>query len=239
MKNKNKIRSIFLLALTVVAGAWTPASMAMLILAENTDVRIVSNPSPLGTSPVGEALSNPASVINVAGGGQILLEDYAGNGLTMQNPGWWNPGNDSMAYTTPTAGIWVEFSGLSVTGFTFNIGANMSARAWIRAYYDDGSGEQSLTTDWFNGIGNGTPAATPSYGVYAASGSCARITRVEIDPTLVWGIGNFGLAQADRCDSVPEPGMATLLGLGLMAAGLSRLAVRRRQQRAADDQPTV
>ena len=177
---------ILLLATGVVSA---PAALALPILADDGVVYIEADPSPLNTTPVTDAVAGSSvSSLNV-GGGQMLLEDYDGSALTTYatNPSWWNaPG---LAYTTTTSGILIDFVDVFVTGFTFNIGANMNANAWIRAYYDDGSGQQ-LYTGWFGGIG---PTQTPGYGVYVSdpAASCARITRVEIDPTALGGA--FGL----------------------------------------------
>ena len=218
------------LAITLGGTAWAPAALATLIV-QNANVRIEANPSPLNTTPVSDPGGNPVGEINVDGG-TIRLRDYNNAPLATSDPYWWDaPG---VAYTTTTAGINVFFDNLSVTGFTFNIGANQDARAWIKAYYTDASGAtKTLTTGWINDIGYGNTPSAPGFGVYTQAGSCARITRVEIDPTFVWGIGNFGLAQTDRCVSVPEPGTAALLGLGLMAMGLGRLAHRRRRNQSA------
>ena len=216
-----------LLSATGIAAA--PSAFALPILADDGVVYIEANPSPLNTTPVADAVGGaPVSSLNV-GSGQILLEDYDGNPLTTYatNPSWWNaPG---LAYTTTTSGMLIDFVDLIVTGFTFNIGANMNAQAWIRAYYDNGSG-QELFTGWFGGIG---PSLTPGYGVYVTDPavSCAKITRIEVDPTFEWGIGNLGIAQGGGdCVSVPEPGPVSLMGLGLLVLGLGSLASARRRR---------
>lgn len=230
MTNARKFSLALVLTITVGGMAFAPAALATLII-QDANVRIEANPNPLNTTPVSDPGGNPVGEINV-GSGTILLRDYDDLPLTTSDPSWWDaPG---VVYTTETSGINVSFDNLSVTGFTFNIGASANARAWIRAYYTDANGaSQTLTTGWFNGIGPSYDPMSPGYGVYTAAGSCARITRVEIDPTFVWGIGNFGLAQTDSCASVPEPGTAALLGLGLMAMGLGRLVSRRRRALSA------
>ncbi len=199
------------------------------ILANNGIVSIEASPSSLNTTPVADPGGNPVGSINY-GAGQILLKDYANNPLTTHtpNPSWWKaPG---VAYTTTTRGIEISFANLQVTGFTFNIGANQSSQAWIRAYYHDGAGQaHTLTTGWFGGI---SARKTPSYGVYVSqpTSSCAVITKIEIDPPFVWGVGNFGIAES-ACQNVPEPQTNSLLGLGFLAIALNRaglLSTRRR-----------
>ncbi|PCJ27296.1 MAG: hypothetical protein COA96_03680 [SAR86 cluster bacterium] len=211
----NSLASICVLLATSV---FSISAVAGTILANDGVVYIEASPSPLNTTPVTDPIGNPIGSI-AFGGGQILLEDYAGNPLTTYdpNPTWWNaPG---VAYTTTTHGIEISFSNLNVTGFTFNIGANQNAMAWIEAYYDDGSGN-TLKTGWTGGIG---PSSTPSYGVYVSqpSVSCAVITKIVVDPTFEWGIGNFGIAESS-CSSVPEPGTTNLFGMGLLAIGFAQ-----------------
>ena len=214
------------LALCVIS----PVASAGPILADDGVVYIEGAPSPLGTTPVADPSGNPVGLINY-NGGQILLQDYASQPLTSYvppAPSWWNaPG---VAYTTTTGGILIDFVDLNVTGFTFNIGANMNANAWIKAYYDDGAGHE-LSTSWFGGIG---PSSTPSFGVYVhdPAGSCAQITRIEIDPPLTfeWGTGNFGIAESS-CASVPAPASGTLLSMGLLAMGMSHMLWLNRNRR--------
>tara|TARA_R110002073_G_scaffold202761_1_gene362362 strand:+ start:683 stop:1405 length:723 start_codon:yes stop_codon:yes gene_type:complete len=214
------------LALCVV----TPVALAGPILADDGVAYIERSPSPLGTTPVADPAGNPIGVINY-GSGQILLKDYANQPLTTYappGPSWWNaPG---VAYTTTTSGIYIDFVDLNVTGFTFNIGANMNANAWIKAYYDDGAGHE-LSTSWFSGVG---PTSTPSFGVYIHDPfeSCAQITRIEVDPTFEWGVGNFGIAEsASSCASVPAPATDTLLSMGLLAMGMSHILWMNRNRR--------
>lgn len=212
------------LALCVIS----PVASAGPILADDGIVYIERSPSLLGTTPVADPAGNPIGLINY-NGGQILLKDYDDQPLTTYappGPSWWNaPG---VAYTTTTSGILIDFVGLNVTGFTFNIGANMNAAGWIKAYYDDGAG-QELSTNWFSGIG---PNSTPGFGVYVHDpvGSCAQITRIEVDPTFEWGIGNFGIAESS-CTSVPAPASQTLLSMGLLALGIGHILWLNRNRR--------
>jgi len=215
-------------SLALVLSVFSPIALAGPILADDGIVYIEQSPSPLNTTPVIDPGGDPVGLINY-NGGQILLEDYAGDALNTYvppGPSWWNaPG---VAYTTTTSGILIDFVGLNVTGFTFNIGANTNVNAWIKAYYNDGSG-QELSTSWFSGIG---PSNTPSFGVYVRDplASCAQITRIEIDPDFEWGVGNFGIAESS-CASVPSPESNTLLGFGLLAMGMSHILWRNRERR--------
>lgn len=206
----------------------SPSVLAGPILANDGIVYIEKSPSVLGTTAVTDPGGNPVSSI-AHNSGHILLEDYAGNALTTYvppDPPWWNaPG---VAYTTTTSGIFIDFVDMNVTGFTFNIGANANASAWIKAYYNDGVGHE-LSTGWFGGVG---PSSTPSFGVYVNDPlvSCAQITRIEIDPTFEWGVGNFGVAESS-CASVPAPTPDTLLSMGLLAMGMSHMLWLKRNRR--------
>lgn len=222
-KRKSSIIGTVFIALAGLLSA--SGVIAGPILADDGIVYIEKNPSPLNTSPVSDPGGNPVSVINY-NGGQILMEDYDGDPLETYvppDPWWWNaPG---VAYTTTTSGILIEFVDLNVTGFTFNIGANMNAMAWIKAYYDDGAGHE-LSTNWFTGIG---PSNTPGFGVYVhnPSESCAQITKIEVDPTFEWGVGNFGVAESS-CSAIPEPASTTLLGLGLLVLAMGQYLAHNR-----------
>lgn len=225
--NSSRIKSVIgTVALTIAGLLIAPTVVAGPILADDGIVYIQKNPSPLNTTPVADPGGNPVSVINY-NGGQILLEDYDGDPLNTYvppDPWWWNaPG---VAYTTTTAGILIDFVDLNVTGFTFNIGANKNANAWIKAYYDDGEGH-SLSTSWFGGINKNK---TPAFGVYVhdPSESCAKITRIEVDPTFEWGIGNFGIAESS-CSTVPEPASTTMLGMGLLALVVGNYLIHNRR----------
>lgn len=227
----SKFKSVVGTMAIFLAGlSCAPIATAGPILADDGIVYIEKDPSPLGTSPIADPAGNPVGVINY-NGGQILLEDYNGDPLNTYvppDPWWWNaPG---VAYTTTTSGILIDFVDLDVTGFTFNIGANMNAQAWIKAYYDDGTGHE-LSTTWFSGIG---PTKTPGFGVYVhnPSESCAQITRIEVDPTFEWGIGNFGISESS-CTTVPEPASTTLLGIGMLILAMGQYLVHNRRIKIA------
>ena len=216
------LRNTLLAGVLLIGSLISTVAVAGPILANDGTVFIQAAPGVLNTSPVTDPGGNPVASIPY-GDGFLLLEDYAFKPLKTYtpNPKWWKaPG---VAYTTRTSGIEISFVNLSVTGFTFNIGANMNAMAWIKAYYNDNGVDKTLQTGWFGGIG---PTKTPSYGVYVTQPqtSCAVITRIEIDPTFEWGVGNFGIAQ-HSCEPVSEPGTGVLMGIGiagLMACGFVR-----------------
>ena len=65
---------------------------------------------------------------------------------------------------------------------------------------------------------------TPGFAVYADNkgGICSSVSSVVIDPTY-WGFGNLSINQSECSASVPEPGILTLLGLGLASLGFARI----------------
>jgi len=104
--------------------------------------------------------------------------------------------------------------------FAFNVGANVNAGAWFTATDSNGSMIKKSS------IALG-PTKTPGFGIYADNtvGSCSYITEVTIDPSLIWGFGNFSINQDSCSTSVPEASSVYLFFFGLL--GLVGLAVRR------------
>lgn len=169
-------------------------------------------------------LENPLSSVSYSPG-SISFQDGDGKALAGLDPGndplhttdWWQ--GDDLIYTTATDTMEVTFSDLYVVAFTFRLGANRSAQAWIQAEYSDDTGAHgSLNTGWFSGIG---PDSSPAWGVFVADqGNCRKLDRVTIDPPFTWGLGEMHVATSDSCSvSVPEPGSLGLLGAGLLALG--------------------
>jgi len=162
---------------------------------------------------------NPLSSITY-GSGSVEFEDGDGEPLPGEDPAapdWWQ--GSGLIYTTGTDTMIVDFTDLNVIGFTFRLGANMNARAWIRAHYSDDTGATgSVMTDWFGGI---RPDSSPAYGVFVTDQSaCRKLDSVVIDPNFTWGLGDMQIATSDACTTqVPEPGSLGLLGAGLLAMG--------------------
>lgn len=222
-----KTNNIFVYVLVLLGSL--AASPVMAWPVSDANITINQNPSPLGTTAIADPVGVGQTVTNIAyGDGSIKLSDYNGNGLYTMDPSWWNlPG---VVYTTTTNTIFIDFLDLDVTAFTFGLGANQNATGWIRAYYDTPSTSNTLLTGNF-GINSTT---TNTYGVYVnnPSTNCSVIKRIEIEPTFVWGVGNFGITtRTSECgQTVPEPSAAGLLGLGLMVMGFMAYTGRRRRQ---------
>ena len=222
----NKLLSALLTSSVLAMAALAPAAYAVpTVLATDGTVEILKSPDLLGTTAVTDSALGSLVGDLTLGDGSIHLSDAFNNDVQTTNPTWWNaPG---VAYTTSTNTILIDLldPNLFITNFSFNIGANQAAKAYIKAFYDDGLGN-TLTTSWFGGI---SQYSTPSFSVSVIdpARSCARITKIEIDPTLVWGIGNMAGTDGNPCVSVPEPGTLPLLSTGLLLVSLG-FGLRRR-----------
>ena len=125
----------------------------------------------------------------------------------------------------------IDFKAMAngVASYDTFTGLNYGESAWIRAYYETDAGPATLTT----APGNFaiSPTESHTYGVYVKQPtvSCAVITRIEIEPTFVWGVGDFGISTGG-CTEVPEPNSLTLFGIGMLVLGLAFYGPRRRLQ---------
>jgi PEP-CTERM motif len=227
-------KSLVVLALAVFTGATAMGAFAAPTFpVQDAIVSIEKNPTPLGTTAIADpfGLTTGVGVSSIAyGGGTINLGDLYNNPLITANPtspDWWY--GTGVVYTTTTNTINITFTNLLVNAFTFKLGANKAASGWIRAYYETDAGPATLTT----APGNFaiSPTESHTYGVYVKQPtvSCAVITRIEIEPTFVWGVGDFGISTGG-CTEVPEPNSLTLFGIGMLVLGLAFYGPRRRLQ---------
>jgi len=225
-------KKLAVIVLAVCAGATSIGVLAAPTFpVQDAIVSIEKNPTPLGTTAVADpfGMTTGINVSSIAyGGGTINLGDLYNNSLTTANPtspDWWH--GTGVVYTTMTNTINITFTNLLVNAFTFKLGANQSASGWIRAYYETANGPATLTT----GPGNFsiTPTASNTYGVYVKepTTSCAVITRIEIEPTFVWGVGDFGISTGGCSSDVPEPDTMALFGVGMLMLGLTVYGPRR------------
>ncbi len=229
------VKSVLLVLLTVFAGSISTGVFAVPTFpVEDSIVSIQKNPTTLGTTAVADPYGMTTGLLVnsiMYGGGTINLSDLNGNPLLTANPAspsdWWH--GSGVVYTTTTNTINISFTDLLVTAFTFKLGANQSASGWIRAYYETDTSPSTLLTGPGNFSINNT--VTDTYGVYVKepTSSCAVITRIEIDPSFVWGVGDFGITTGG-CAEVPEPGPIGLFMLGLMFIGLMSYSQRRKRQ---------
>ena len=123
---------------------------------------------------------------------------------------WWQNGesSDYDVYLTKNLSWVTILMPENTRAFSFNIGANKNATGWFLATESTGSGIAKTTF-------GASPSNTPGYGIYADKDSCSAITSVTIDPTFIWGFGNFSINQ-DTCTSVPESNSIYLLAFGLL-----------------------
>lgn len=224
------VRVGFVVSLLLVSVGLAGTASATIISSSSFGT-IQTDPDRTGMASV-QPTDNPLlQYVHEAPDGIIHFNDVAGDGLTMRNPdgtspSWWN--SVGPVFTTGSNTITISFEGMNVFGFAFNLGANMPATAWIRAFFEDDTGAAGSLYAGNLAVGGGSPARTPGFGVFAAGGSsCARITSIVIDPEpFEWGVGNMAI-DSGSCGSVsvPEPGSLALLGAGLL--GLSMLRRKR------------
>ncbi len=222
------------LASTFAAALFASAANAGLIL-EQYDSN-TPTPDTIGGyamtdfSIVNDTQTGGTSTVNAPINGSLTFTDIGGATLDMSrgladSTSWWVNGetNDYDIFTTGVNWVTILLPE-NTRAFSFNVGSNMSARGWLTATEVAGNGiddKQYFRLSASN---------TPGFGIYAnnSQGQCSAITSVTIDP-FQWGVGNFSINNDPCSTSVPTPGTAALLGLGL--AGL--LFARRKPKHTA------
>lgn len=163
------------------------------------------------------------SITSGAFSGEILFEDYYGDALDMMRvrsgdvSHWWNNYETQDYDVFATHEAWVEMVLPENTrAISFNVGSSFYGWGWLLGISDNDFTD-IVSFDL-------SPESTPGFGLYAdnSNGGCDSISSVVIDPIL-WGVGNISIAQSDQCVAdVPEPGVFTLLGLGILGLGYAR-----------------
>lgn len=178
-----------------------------------TDVGVITDSNLLGTSI--NSINSPIT-------GTIGLEDTNGSvnlGL-VDSTSWWanSESHDFNTFTTGTSTIEILMPA-NTFAFSFNIGANANVHGWFDVYDESGNLSNLGRTNFaFN-----TPNS-PGYGIYAdnSNGSCSSISKIVVDPTFAWGIGNLSINQGSCSNEVPEPSSIALFALGLIGLGVIR-----------------
>ena len=195
---------------TYASGNATPTTIASFAMTDFVPTGATTGTTTSVASPISGLLSfkqqngDPASMLlSTANAATEAATDVGATNT------WWQNGesSDYDVYLTTTLSWVTILMPANTRAFSFNVGANKNATGWFSATESTGSG--IVKTDF--GV---SPSNTPGYGIYADKGSCSVITSVTIDPTFIWGFGNFSINQ-DTCTSVPESNSIYLLALGL------------------------
>jgi hypothetical protein len=154
-------------------------------------------------------------------GGEVVFKTHDGSDMfldrnTSSAYSWWESASSYNVFTTSEH--WITLLLPAETyAFSFNVGANMAgATGWLTAEAHDGS---MLSKTTFGPIG--APTA-PGFGVASSAGSCSAIKSITVDPSFVWGVGNFAINEGGCTTSVPEPASLLLFGVGFLGLGFTR-----------------
>lgn len=155
--------------------------------------------------------------------GEVRFVDYHRNelfmnGSTADETDWWVNGEADNYDIYTTHVNWVELILPENTrAFSFNVGASFSGWGWMVGFRNGEQGYDVYETFHVSDTN------TPGFGVYAdnSDGSCGSISSVIIDPRE-WGVGNLSINVGECEASVAEPGVMSLLALGLFGLGLAR-----------------
>jgi len=220
---KTRLAMMSLIMLTAI-GISTPSSASLILDIYNSGE---ANPTTIDdhTLIAFDRVEGLASVDSVASpiSGEVLFQRKNGTALNLDrstavNTDWWASAGDYNIFTTSEHWITLLLPA-NTYAFTFNVGANRRSSGWLQAEAYDGSVIDKTT---FSGFGN---SSAPGFGVYSDSSSCSAIKSITVDPTFIWGVGNFAISQGDCATSVPEPSGLILFGIGIL--GLVYISRRR------------
>ena len=171
------------------------------------------------TSSVAAPSGDILQFLNSSGGSADMMVSTANTSTYPYTNDWWNntetnadgSSRDYNVFLTGSLHLVTIVLPTNTRAFSFNVGANMGAGGWLAATESTTGSREILRTDFSVGRGN-----TPGYGIYADRDSCSSITSVTIDPTFLWGFGNFSINQSECSTSVPESNSLYLLLFGLL-----------------------
>jgi len=181
---------------------------------EMFDFVLGSSDSPNNPLTLNGTINGDATVIKLQSSVAIT------HGKADDFPTWWNNHSDDGNYDVfnVSGTNYIDiFLPENTVAFSFNVGANFSGSGWFTAT-DNNNG--SIGRHNFSV----SPSNTPGYGIYADqsdANECTTIASIRVDPSHIWGIGNFS-ANTGGCASVPEPSIIALFAAGLFGLGFAR-----------------